>query len=61
MPDGEFARRMGMSFMKRCLFSLAGAKMGRMAVRRGQHYHFIFVHEDARVCKKPPTCLPPAV
>ncbi|MBR1410008.1 MAG: NADP-dependent oxidoreductase [Prevotella sp.] len=48
MPDGEFARRMGMSFVKRCLFSLAGAKMGRMAARRGQHYHFIFVHEDGK-------------
>ena len=48
MPDGEFARRMGMSFLKRCLFSLAGAKMGRMAARRGQHYHFIFVHEDGK-------------
>ena len=46
LPNGEFAKRMGMPFWKRMLFKLAGMKYDRMAARRQQHYHFIFVHED---------------
>ena len=46
LPNGEFARRMNLPFWKRMLFKLAGMKYDRMAARRQQHYHFIFVHED---------------
>ncbi|MBQ1683584.1 MAG: NADP-dependent oxidoreductase [Bacteroidales bacterium] len=46
MPNGEFAARTGMPFMKRMLFSIAGREVDKMAAARGQHYHFIFVHED---------------
>lgn len=46
LPNGEFANRMDMPFWKRMLFKLAGMKYDRMAARRHQHYHFIFVHED---------------
>ena len=46
LPNGEFANRMDMPFWKRMLFKLAGIKFDRMAARRQQHYHFIFVHED---------------
>ena len=37
---------MQLPFWKRMLFGLAGMKYDRMAARNGQHYHFIFVHED---------------
>ncbi len=46
LPNGEFAKRMEMPFWKRMLFKLAGMKYDRLAARRQQHYHFIFVHED---------------
>lgn len=46
LPNGEFAGRMQLPFWKRMLFSLAGMKYDRIASRNGQHYHFIFVHED---------------
>lgn len=46
MPNGEFARRTGMSSGKRVLFNLAGHSYDRMAAKKHQHYYFIFVHED---------------
>lgn len=48
LPNGEFARRVGMPFIKCLLFKMAGMKYDRMAAKKGQHYHFIFVHEDGR-------------
>ena len=48
LPNGEFAGRMQLPFWKRMLFGLAGMKYDRMAARKGQHYHFIFVHEDGK-------------
>lgn len=48
LPNGEFARRVGMPFIKRLLFKMAGMKYDRMAAKKGQHYHFIFVHEDGQ-------------
>ncbi|MBR0077798.1 MAG: NADP-dependent oxidoreductase [Bacteroidales bacterium] len=48
LPNGEFARRVGMPFIKRLLFKMAGMKYDRMAAKKEQHYHFIFVHEDGR-------------
>lgn len=46
MPNGEFARRTGMSFVKRLLFSLVGSQYDRIAKKRNQKYIFVFVHED---------------
>ena len=46
MPNGGFAQRMQMPWFKRMLFSIAGKKYDNMAAKNGQHYHFIFVHED---------------
>lgn len=46
MPNGRFARRMGMPWYKRFLFSLTGRKYDAMAARKKQTYDFIFVHED---------------
>lgn len=46
MPNGRFARRMGMPWYKRILLSFAGRKYDTMAARKRQTYDFIFVHED---------------
>lgn len=46
MPNGRFARRMGLPWYKRFLLSLAGRKYDAMAARKKQTYDFIFVHED---------------
>lgn len=46
MPNGEFAARTGMPALKRVLLKLAGLKYDRMAAKKNQKYHFIFVHED---------------
>jgi len=31
------------------MFGFAGRKYDKMAARRGQKYHFVFVHEEAKV------------
>ena len=46
LPNGEFAARSGMSFVKRMMFGMAGRKYDKMAAAKGQKYFFIFVHED---------------
>lgn len=46
LPNGAFAKRMGMGWMKRMLFGVAGRKYDKMAAKRGQTYQFIFVHAD---------------
>ena len=46
MPNGEFAKRCGMSALKRALFTLTGYRLDRMAAKRDQRYRFVFVHED---------------
>ncbi|MBQ7372309.1 MAG: zinc-binding dehydrogenase [Blautia sp.] len=46
LPNGEFAVRSGMSFLKRMMFKMAGRKYDKMAAAKGQKYFFIFVHED---------------
>ena len=52
LPNGEFAKRMGMPLYKRAAFMLAGKKYDKLAAKRGQHYHFIFVHKDGDGLKK---------
>ena len=46
MPNGEFAVRTGMPFVKRLLLKIAGRKYDKLAAKKNQHYFFIFVHED---------------
>lgn len=46
LPNGAFAKRMGMGWLKRMLFSIAGRKYDKMAAQLGQTYQFIFVHAD---------------
>lgn len=46
MPNGRFAKRMGMPALKRLLFAAAGHKLDRLASSQGKTYDFLFVHED---------------
>lgn len=46
LPNGEFALRSNMSFMKRMMFTMAGRKYDKMAAEKSQKYYFVFVHED---------------
>lgn len=48
MPNRAFAKRQGFSAMKQMLFGFAGKKYDDMAKRKGQQYHFIFVHSDGK-------------
>lgn len=48
LPNGAFARRMGMGWLKRMLFGIAGRKYDKMAAQRRQTYQFIFVHADGK-------------
>ena len=52
LPNGEFAARMGVTTVKRFLFSLAGSKYDRMAVKNKQKYYFVFVREDGAGLKR---------
>lgn len=52
MPNGEFASRTGMSWIKRFLFGMVGRKYDKMAAKKNQKYHFIFVHEDGAGLEK---------
>ncbi len=46
LPNGRFAERSGMPFLKCFLFQLVGSKYDRMAAKNNQTYDFIFVHSD---------------
>lgn len=48
MPNRAFAERLNLSGMKKLLFGLVGKKFDKMAARRQQTYHFIFVHSDGK-------------
>ncbi len=52
LPNGEFATRSGMSFIKRMMFKIAGGKYDKMAAANNQKYLFIFVHEDGAGLEK---------
>lgn len=45
-PNREFARRSGLVWYKRALFTLAGLKYDRAAHRQGKRYRFLFVRSD---------------
>lgn len=46
MPNGSFAKRMGLPIWKQILFAIAGRKFDKMAEKYGIHYHFIFVQSN---------------
>ena len=43
MPNGRFAKKMGLPLWKQWVFGLAGRSFDNMAKKRNQEYHFIFV------------------
>ena len=43
MPNGSFAKSFGLPLWKQWLFKLVGMKNEKLASKRNQHYHFIFV------------------
>ncbi|MDO4400899.1 MAG: NADP-dependent oxidoreductase [Coriobacteriia bacterium] len=57
LPNGEFARRAGLPAWKRLAFSLVGRKYDKLAVKRGQQYRFVFVHEDGAGLERLPELL----
>ncbi len=48
LPNGRFAKRANLSFLKQFLFKIAGGKYDKMAKLKNQTYDFIFVHEDGK-------------
>lgn len=46
MPNGAFAKRMGLSKVKQFIFGLAGHKFDKMADRYGVTYDFVFVESN---------------
>ena len=52
LPNGRFAKRAGLSFLKQLLFGFAGRKYDKMAEEKGQSYDFLFVHEDGAQLEK---------
>lgn len=46
MPNGSFAKSFGLPLWKQWLFKLIGMKNEKLASKRNQHYHFIFVTAD---------------
>lgn len=52
MPNGVFAEKNGFPFIKRLLFTLAGAKYDRKAKRHGKAYRFLFVRADGAQLEK---------
>lgn len=47
-PDAAFARRRGMNFLMRWVFSLLSAKIMRLAQQRNARYSFLFVRPDGQ-------------
>ena len=48
LPNREFAERMGLSFVKKGLFKVAGMKYDKMASKKNQKYYFLFVESNGR-------------
>ena len=52
MPNSRFAQSFGLPLWKQWLFKLAGMKNERLASKRNQHYHFIFVTANGKQLQK---------
>lgn len=48
MPNGAFAKRMGLPKWKQVLFSLVGRKFDQLAAKYGVHYDFVFVESNGQ-------------
>lgn len=48
LPNREFAERMGLSFVKKGLFKVAGMKYDKIASKKNQKYYFLFVESNGR-------------
>ncbi len=48
LPNGSFAKRENLSFLKQLLFKIAGGKYDKLAKLKNQTYDFVFVHEDGK-------------
>ena len=46
MPNGKFAKKMGLPLWKQWIFGFAGRSFDNMAKKRNQEYHFIFVQSS---------------
>ena len=46
MPNGRFAKKMGLPLWKQWIFAFAGRSFDNMAKKRNQEYHFIFVQSS---------------
>lgn len=51
-PNGMFAKRNGLSWFKRILFTLAGSKFDSAARKQGKEYRFMFVRSDGKQLKR---------
>ena len=52
MPNGAFAEKNSFPFVKRFLFTLAGAKYDRKAKQQAKAYRFLFVRSDGAQLEK---------
>ena len=52
LPNGRFAKRFGLSWWKRCLFSLAALRLDQEAKRRKATYDFLFVESNGKQLAK---------
>ncbi len=48
LPNQEFAKRMGLSAVKKLLFKFAGLKFDKMAGKKNQKYYFLFVESNGK-------------
>lgn len=48
LPNQEFAKRMGLSSVKKLLFKFAGLKFDKMAGKKNQKYYFLFVESNGK-------------
>lgn len=48
LPNGEFAKRMGLSTVKKLLFKFAGRKFDKLASKKNQKYYFLFVESNGK-------------
>ena len=48
LPNEEFAKRMGLSTVKKLLFKFAGMKFDKLASKKNQKYYFLFVESNGK-------------
>ena len=48
LPNQEFAKRMGLSAVKKLLFKFVGLKFDKLAAKKNQKYYFLFVESNGK-------------